>query len=155
MCKLERKRYVLWKVNSQNNSCENTFYWFSHFYCENKKDNLTAVWRQKNRRALLDYQHIDARFQRRCTSFLWILVNLKISKWICSPENNRLWEYRGKWSRVSGGMWGGVTRWNTVRMSKSLPDSSNPTAYEVLPPAINCLMNMHKESNEIGQNNAS
>ena len=46
-------------------------------------------------------------------------------------------------------------RRSTVRMSKSLPDSANPLAYEVLPPVINRLMNMHKDGNEIGQNNAS
>lgn len=40
-------------------------------------------------------------------------------------------------------------------MSKSLPDSTNPLAYKVLPPVINCLMNMQKDSAEIGQNNAS
>ena len=46
-------------------------------------------------------------------------------------------------------------RRSAVRMSKSLPDSANPLAYEVLPPVINRLMNMHKDGNEIGQNNAS
>lgn len=47
------------------------------------------------------------------------------------------------------------TERNTVRKSKSLPDSTNPLDYDALPPVINCLMNLHKSSNEIGQNHAS
>lgn len=156
MCKLERKRYVWRKVNSQNNSCENTFTGLAILAVRQKKkrqfdnSNMTAI-------KLACIIRLPTHWcQVRTQIFLWIVVNLKISKWICSLENDRLWECAGKkWSWVSGGKWGGVTRWNAVRMSKSLPDSTNPLAYEVLPPVINCLMNMHKDSNEIGQNNAS
>lgn len=37
-----------------------------------------------------------------------------------------------------------MTWWSAVRMSKSLPDSTNPLVHEVLPPVINCLTNMQK-----------
>lgn len=47
------------------------------------------------------------------------------------------------------------TGWNIVIMSKSLLNSLDPTVFEILLLVIKGLMSMHRDSSEIGQNNAS